>query len=170
MLVPDGRKYVLYRIEGSVIAPSHTLNAQLDDSITLTGYDLYVIDEAPEGDVTRLGIFLYWQARAPVSQSYKVFVHVLDSAGRLVAQDDSLPVLWTYGTDRWEVDELVIDFHSMVLPSATQPGAHAIQVGMYEEATMNRLAVLSPAGVPVADQVLLAEFTIASNEGKGHRR
>ena len=170
MLIPDSRKYALYRIEDSAAEPSHTLNAQLDDGIALVGYDLYTTYDAPEEDTLRLGLFLYWQATAPISRSYKVFVHVLDADGRLVTQDDSLPALWTYGTDRWEADEIVIDFHGLLLPPDPQPGAHTIQVGMYDEATTNRLSVLSSAGAPIADQVLLTEFTVAPNEKGGHRQ
>ena len=168
LLVHESRKYVLYRIESGPPEPAHPLDVQLDGSVALEGYDLYVSHDVYEEDVPRVGLFLYWQATRPVSRSYKVFVHVLDTGGNLVTQDDSLPAVWTYRTDEWQVGEIVVDFHSLALPPSLPSGTYTVQVGMYDEATMQRLPVLSSVGAPEADRVTLTQFAVDSDE-KGRR-
>ena len=97
-----------------------------------------------------------------------MFVHVLDTGGNLVTQDDSLPAVWTYRTDEWQVGEIVVDFHSLALPPSPPSGTYTVQVGMYDEATMQRLPVLSSVGAPEDDRVTLTQFAVDSDE-KGRR-
>jgi hypothetical protein len=59
-LIPENREYVLYRIESDPPRPKHPLDAH------------------SEG-----GVFLYWRTTRPISSVLKVFVHVMDAAGRL---------------------------------------------------------------------------------------
>ncbi len=65
------------------------LRARLGDEIILDGYRL-IDEEVRSGDIVRL--ILHWRARGKVGEEYKVFVHLLDEEGRLVAQRDSEPV------------------------------------------------------------------------------
>jgi len=167
LLVPEDRAYVLYRVESDPPRPMHSLNVNLDDGITLLGYDLYVTRDAPEMAVPRVGVFLYWRAAQPLSNSYKVFVHVLDSDGQLAAQDDGVPALWTYPTNAWQRDEIVVDFHSIALPTDLLSGACMVQAGMYDEQTMQRLSVLSAVGAPADDKVTLAQLTVDQSEIEG---
>ncbi len=165
LLIPESWKYVLYRIEGDALQPAHALDARLSEGISLTGYDLFTSQDVPKGSIFRVGLFLYWQAAAPISQPYKVFVHVLDASRQLVAQDDGLPAQWTYPTDEWQVGETVVDFHTLVLPPGSRSGTYTIQVGMYDETTMQRLPVLSAPNMSDNDQVTLAPFTVDPSEG-----
>jgi hypothetical protein len=170
LLIPEDREYALYRLESDPPKPAHPLDVQLDDDIALRGYDLYVTRDAPEMVVPRVGVFLYWQATQPISCSYKVFVHVLNADGRLIAQDDSLPVLWTYPTDAWQGGEDVLDFHSIVLPADAIPGTYTVQAGMYEEQTMQRLSVSSSAGAAVDDKAVLTKITLGASEIEGRQK
>jgi len=170
LLIPENREYALYRIESDPPQSAHPLGVHLNEGIALQGYDLYITRDAPEMVIPRVGVFLYWQATQPISRSYKVFVHILNADGRLIAQDDSLPVLWTYPTDVWEAGEIVVDFHSIVLPTDVTPGTYTVQAGMYEEQTMQRLSVLSSAGVVVDDKVTLTKITLDASETEGGQR
>jgi len=59
--------------------------AQFGGVISLRGTFVQSVDEAVTVD-------LYWQAAAPVSEDYQVFIHVFDAAGNRVVQRDSGPV------------------------------------------------------------------------------
>ena len=93
-----------------------------------------------EGDTVFLD--LTWRAAATPSRSYKVFVHVYDPSGNLVAQADSMPALWQRPTDTWLPGELVEDRHALLLPAGAHPAV--IRLGLYDAETGERLT--TPAG------------------------
>ena len=105
-------------------AMPYTLNAAVGGQVTLLGYDL-----APTGALT-----LYWQARAPLDVSYKVFVHVLGGSEQILAQADSVPAQGTRPTTGWLPGEVVADTHALSLTGATH-----LAVGLYAEASGERL-------------------------------
>ena len=80
----------------------------LDGKITLLGYDL---DSEPVEPGSSIHVTLYWQAQQTMVVSYKVFVHLYDGDGNLVAQRDSLPGLGAKPTTTWEAGEVVADRH-----------------------------------------------------------
>jgi hypothetical protein len=77
-----------------------------------------------------------------------------------VAQDDSVPVLWTYSTDEWKPGEVVIDFHELLISASVPPGEYTLQVGLYDEASGVRLKRVDAAGSPLADTIVLSKITI----------
>ena len=60
------------------------MDVNLGDKIGLQGFAL---DKT--GDT--LAVHLVWLARQPMEESYKVFIHVIDDQGKLLAQTDSRP-------------------------------------------------------------------------------
>jgi hypothetical protein len=157
--IPENQKYALYRIEGDPPQPVHRLDAHLEGGITLTGYDVHVTQETPEQGMHRVGVFLYWQASQSITDMYKVFVHVTDATGQLAAQHDGVPALWTYPTDRWSAGKIVVDFHPVLLDTASLPGPYTIRVGLYTE-DAGRVAVLDASGAPTGDFVTLQSLNI----------
>ncbi len=79
------------------------------------------------GDAVRFE--LAWEALREMETSYRVFVHLVDREGTVVAQDDGEPAGWTRPTTGWAVGEVVIDPRSLVVPAA---GAYEIRVGLYD--------------------------------------
>jgi len=116
----------------------HALGLQFEHGITLLGYDLSP-PLAQRGNV--LTVTLYWQAQKPVSASYKVTVQMLSEGTRLVAQEDSIPVRWTYPTSAWLPGEVVADEHVLIIQSDAAPGDQTLLVALYDEATSVRLRV-----------------------------
>lgn len=96
------------------------------------------------GDV--LEISLFWQARAPMKTDYMVFVHIINSEGRLVAQHDGPPASGERPTSDWKYDEVVLDVHQIHLPLTLSPGTYEIRTGMYNLQTMERLPILGSDG------------------------
>ena len=93
-----------------------------------------------------LPIAVTWETAEPLEQRYTVFMHLLDSAGQLVAQADQEPFGGFYPTDRWLPGVAVTDMHSLALPPALPPGGYTLLVGLYDPGTGARLPLISGPG------------------------
>ncbi len=86
-----------------------------------------------------LPVTLLWQASAETDTSYRVFVHLRDSAGALRAQSDSVPAGWTRPTTGWLPGEYILETHQIQLPPELPPGAYEVVAGLYDPASGERL-------------------------------
>ncbi|MCB0122592.1 MAG: hypothetical protein KDE58_10130, partial [Caldilineaceae bacterium] len=84
-------------------------------------------------------LVLYWQSETAVMESYTVFVHLLDSSGQLVAQQDNLPVQGLAPTDTWAPQTLIRDPYRLTVPATVAPGRYQLHVGLY--ATDGRVSI-----------------------------
>jgi len=115
--------------------------AQTDGGpIQLAGLTL---DSAKVGE--DLHLVLYWQAESAVVESYTVFVHLLDSRGQLVAQQDNLPVTGLAPTNTWQPGSLVRDPYRLTMPPTVAPGSYQLQIGLYTMA--GRVPLIAADGV-----------------------
>ena len=129
------------------------LDVNLGNKIGLQGFAL-----VNSGDT--VAVHLVWLAREPMEESYKVFIHVLDDQGKLLAQADSRPQRYAGNTNRWIPGQVVYDRFEVLLPPDTPAGRYQVRVGLYNEADGQRLPVLDAGGKPVDDQVLLGDLVI----------
>lgn len=130
--------------------PQHLLRADLGDSIRLVGYDL-----------AGLQLTLYWQARGPTKQPYTVFVHLLDSGGRVRAQQDNQPVAGRRPTTGWATGEYIADPYTLSLPPDAGPGPYQVEIGMYDPATGTRLPAFDTHGQRLAgDRIFLSRLEV----------
>jgi hypothetical protein len=128
----------------------HRLDVDLGEQVTLIGYSLGATQVAA-GDV--LPLTLYWQAQHLLAEPYKVFIHLLDRHGQIVAQRDSEPGGGSQPTTSWRPGELITDNYGVLIPFGTPPGPVQVVVGLYNARTGQRL--IPPNGpsdgrVPVA--------------------
>jgi 4-amino-4-deoxy-L-arabinose transferase-like glycosyltransferase len=129
----------------------HPLNADLAGKVRLLGYDSNV-------GAAELKVTLYWQASAAeMDTSYTVFVHLVDEAGQVRAQRDSVPGGGALPTTGWLPGEVIADEYAIPLPPQMPPGEYTIVVGMYDAASGQRLPVLGSDGAIMSDHVLLPE-------------
>jgi len=126
------------------IAPQTELATMFGEAIRLRGFD-----QTLEGDV--LDLTLYWESVTAVSDSYKVFIHVMDADGSIVAQADRPPVNGLAPTQRWQPGDLVRDPYQIVLPPDLPSGAYAVRVGLYTDANGR----LPAAGDGVVDNAVV---------------
>ncbi len=106
--------------------PSQTRSIVWEPDLALHGYDL---DQTAE----QLTLTTYWQALRDVEKSYKLFVHLVDPAtSDIVAQSDSIPLNWTYGTNLWQKGEQVRDVAQLSL-AGVPSGAYTLWVGWYDQ-------------------------------------
>jgi len=111
---------------------------RLGDTLELAAYDI----QSREGS---LDIELYWSTVETPERDYTVFVHLVDSDGRLVAQHDGDPLNGAYPTSWWTAGEIVGDVHTLPSPSP-EDGDVVLYVGMYDAQTGERLAVTDGGG------------------------
>ncbi|MGD8855668.1 MAG: glycosyltransferase family 39 protein [Chloroflexota bacterium] len=114
------------------------------DSITLEGYTLYP-ESLAAGDIAQ--VTLFWRSDKPLTERYKVFVHLLDEQGRLVAQHDGEPGGGLVLTTTWQPGETVADNHGLLVPIDVAGGRFTVQVGLYPLGDPgNRLLVETATG------------------------
>ena len=95
-----------------------------------------------------VGVKLAWRAGREIPRNYKVFVHLYDHRGQLVAQHDSQPTHEARPTSTWTPGERIEDRHGLALPSDISFPLRLV-VGLYDPATGQRL--LLPDGRDALD-------------------
>ena len=137
--------------EPAASPPASALDARIGTAFRLQGYTL-------AGRVLRRGqpvrLTLSWASEAPTQTDYLVFVHVLDSANRVVAQRDQQPAAGARPTSGWLRGDAIGDAYAIELPASLPPGQYTLEVGMYNPTTGVRLPV-TIADRPAGDQVEL---------------
>jgi hypothetical protein len=82
-----------------------------------------------------------WQPLQPLTENWKIFVHLADTKGQILAQFDGQPSTGSYPTSAWLPGELIEDSYPLLLPADAPPGPYQIFLGLYNEATRARLSV-----------------------------
>jgi hypothetical protein len=106
-----------------------------------------------------LPLTFLWQAQAEISSDYKVFVHLLDGEGRIVAQRDSEAVGGWRPTTGWRVGEYVRDNHGLLLPEDVVPGEYKLIAGLYDPEG-ERLTVRDTTGHVAGDSLSLGTVQV----------
>jgi 4-amino-4-deoxy-L-arabinose transferase-like glycosyltransferase len=138
-----------------------SLRADLGDEIALVGYEL-AGGTVEAGQILRLT--LVWSATSLPADDYAVFVHLVGSEGRLIAQHDAQPVGGFRSTSTWNIGETVADKHGLLIPPDTQPGEYQLMAGLYLPATGERLPVQGEGDEMGSDNVLLATVRVVAPE------
>ena len=154
----DGIEYVrIYKMGDDVrMEPRYQhIDLVLEDQVRLEGYSVY-----PEQPLAGQGLVvsLAWEALRTPEERLKVFVHLLDGSGRLVAQHDGEPVGWHSLTDAWQAGDRYTDRHGILLPPEVSPGDYVLEVGMYRYSG-ERLQIGAEGG-EVQDAIRLGTVTI----------
>lgn len=150
-------------------APSRIVNHSLSGQVTLEGVDVTPSSLQAGQEVS---ISTYWRAQRKMDRDYKIFIHVKDAQGRVVATFDHYPfesspdymIFDTSLNSRYLEGQVVEDFANypatgliptrlwipgntlketitITWPETISPGTYTLTVGMYDESTMERLAV-----------------------------
>ena len=130
----------------------YTASGQLGP-IHLVGYDLNTTQVPPGGDLV---IRHYWRADSPTAAPKRVFNHLLDSQGELVAQVDYIPLFdERRDTTTWDdPDEILLRRpFVLTLPADLAPGRYSLTSGFNAETGI----LQSPDG---GDRLVIAEIDV----------
>ena len=115
------------------------MNIQFGQDLRLTGFSANQVDRY-------LTIALQWESSQPIGVPYKLFIHLVDATGKIIAQNDQYPVGDFAPPTAWSPHVAVEDKHGLILPSA-QNTDYTIQIGWYLPETGARLPITLPAAL-----------------------
>lgn len=144
--------YLPLRVSLAQMTP---VEAVLGDVIRLRGYRLSGTAQ-PGGN---LALTLYWQALAPLSADYVVFAHLVGPDEMMVGQKDQPPQGGAAPTSTWIEGEVLADHYLIPIRADAPPGPAPLLVGMYDPATMTRLAAVGST-VDSFDRIHLVELRV----------
>jgi hypothetical protein len=137
---------------GTVITVGHTVTltvssgqqelvrANFDDKVLLLKCELSNSDSLRPGDA--LQVVITWQVKERLSESYTLFIHLVDQSGRILTQRDAPPLGGDRPTDTWQPGEELLDPHILSIPAHAASGDYWIHVGLYRGD--HRLPVVDP--------------------------
>ncbi|MCB8943968.1 MAG: hypothetical protein H6658_09455, partial [Ardenticatenaceae bacterium] len=109
----------------------------------------WLADTTPPGGVAEL--LTIWQVADPTrlgplvppagATDAKLFTHVLDNTGSIIAQQDMLTVpSW-----QWQTGDIILQIHQIWIAPEIAPGEYATAVGLYSESTGERVPIVGAA-------------------------
>jgi hypothetical protein len=149
--LPEDVRHHLEHLETLAAVPDGApaaLPLSFDGQMTLLGYERLHHAAAPGGSLTLL---TYWRVERSVSTPLRVFLHLLGDTESPVAQHDGLGS----PPHRWMPGDLIIQKHTIAIPTDLQEGRYHVQTGLYDPTTGDRLTVLT------ADRLLLYSFEVS---------
>ncbi len=107
-----------------------------------------------------LALTLYWQLLQKPDRQYTFFAHLLDASGQVVAGYDAND----YPTSFWneEGGETLLSYMPLWIPPETPPGEYQVEIGVYNQASGERVQILEGVGgeTAVADRLLLTPIMV----------
>jgi hypothetical protein len=134
-------------------AIAHPQEAQFGQVARLLGYDVPARVKAGQP----LTVTLVWQAAGETPAGYKVFAHLVDARGDRVAGDDAVPAAGERPTRGWVAGEHLIDIHVLSLPADLAPGEYRVRVGLYDEASLQRLGLVDGGDAVELERAIAVE-------------
>jgi hypothetical protein len=132
----------------------YTLPDDLEPLEVRLGSVAYLQDAHIEASRDKITVSTIWQAIDPDNISYSVFLHLIDSAGNIVDQDDRLPQI---PSNQWLPDQVVIDRYQLTPPQA---GRFQIALGLYDPNSGIRLPMYAADGTQYPDDQYLVEIPV----------
>jgi hypothetical protein len=116
------------------------MDTNLGGQILLKAYEIPLL-QYKAGEAVNLTFF--WQAIAPPSEDYHVFIHLTTPQGGIVSQIDT-PPQGGGPSSSWSVGEMIIDQYQLPIPVTAVPGDYQIRIGFYNPNTKVPLPILEP--------------------------
>lgn len=173
---PEGLRYALFRLDESPVAatvetervitsfgwPAAPVVGSLEweterqpltgaavfsDTLQLLGYSMPA-DMTPQPGLT-VDVLTYWQVNSRPPAGLKIFLHLLDARGHVVAQHDGLDVR----AEALQPGDAFAQLHTVHLPAHLPGGRYAWQIGVYDSGSGERFFVPTDGGS--VDRLLL---------------
>jgi 4-amino-4-deoxy-L-arabinose transferase-like glycosyltransferase len=155
----DDLLLVLYGTTATAPArePTEFGEVVIGDWVELVGAEIPQ-DGVKPGEI--VPVTLFWQAVKLAPGDVKVFVHLLNANGDLVAQRDSGPVGGLRPTSGWEAEEAIEDRYGVQLPRDLPAGDYQVAVGLYQPATGDRLPIRVEGAVSPSDSYEIGSISV----------
>lgn len=149
---PDGQPvYTAYIFSAAPpLSIAHPLAVNFGNAITLLGYD---VGAAVEG---ALPLMLYWQAQGAPPQAFAPFVHLQDAWGYRWSQVEPD----AYPSEQWTAGDEIVQRVNVPLPPGMPAGDYQLRVGLFNQATGERLPQLDAAGRYAGSAALISPIPI----------
>jgi hypothetical protein len=112
------------------------LNANFDNLAELVGV---VIEPFAMNRGMPITVTIIWRGLQEMPVSYRVFVHLVNTKGEIVAQSDAEPAGWTRPTTGWLPGEYIVDSHFLGPVPLGEGEEYTLRIGLYDPATGTRL-------------------------------
>ena len=129
--------------EADLARASHPLNFNFANQIELRGYDLSTRFIKP-GDT--LSVTLYWRALAPMSESYRVFVHLIGLNDKSAGGADVIPARGAFPTVYWKPGDALREVVQIPVVANAVPGKYSIEIGLYPVGAPGERLTVSGSG------------------------
>ncbi len=108
--------------------------------------------EVTENDIM---LDLWWYSNQKLEADLKLFAHIYDQNGQLVAQTDGYAIANLFPSRFWKKADLIRDIRYLTLPPDAVNHPYRVAIGWYDTSTGERLQVLDENGAAVADNALI---------------
>ncbi|MGQ9547695.1 MAG: glycosyltransferase family 39 protein [Roseiflexus sp.] len=135
---------------GAIPQPDTALDATFGGELRLRGFTLSL-----HGGAARAGgslpVTLYWEAVAPPTHDYRMFLHLCHDCDVPPVANDDGPPLNGYApagmTTTWRIGDPVHDERALLLPPTLPPGRYVLLMGVYSDdgSPASRLPVVTRA-------------------------
>jgi hypothetical protein len=133
-----GVRLAIYGLAPLSREPDTTLDVAFGERILLRGFSL-ASDVFTPGSV--VPVTLFWEPLAAIDEPYKVSVQMLDGAGRLVSQMDTIPGDGLQPTTSWQPGHSMVDRYGIPVPADVWSGRYSLIVAVYHAWEGRRLDV-----------------------------
>ena len=99
-----------------------------ESSIVLREYRIRPTETMSGGAIA---LDLVWHADTAPNERLKVFVHMTDEAGSVVAQNDAEPQQGQAPTNSWQAGQTILDRFALAIPAHAAAGNYYLNVGLY---------------------------------------
>ena len=167
--MPVGRLTVR-RMGAAAVLPDFPVDARFGEGIRLAGAD-YAVNGAWLGPTARLPavqagdevvVRLYWQAEKTVEENLHGFVHLVDSSGAVIAQQDQVPGPDFQPTALWLPGLTVVDEYRLRVPATATSRVVWPLAGLYDPASLERVPVTTGAEQAADGAVRLPPLKVVS--------
>jgi len=112
-------------------------------------------------------VVYYWECLKPPPDDLRVFVHITDSAGQTVAQQDHWPQGGAFPTSKWKPGDLVRERYVLTLASSLPTGKYQIRLGWFDPVGGLRLPIVNPGASDRDDRALVGEIELPPHPTEG---
>jgi len=127
-------------------APTGTqpVHLEFDDLARLYAFQVTPQRTAPGNEVN---VTLCWQALGATTIDYSVFVQFVGEANKIVGRRGTYPGLGSFPTSLWQPGDAFCDLYRVPVSSDAQgPAVYAVEVGLFDLETGDRVPVSDAAG------------------------